>query len=364
MDHGQRLARRYFRTQRQQPVDTDRMVDRTLGPAVSAAERHHLNTEVAGSNLGDEAPCRRQHRMFNRRLRQVGLHLLDEIRRPAKRRHHPSEHRRGAAAVQRIDGSPGGVLMGLRQIRRLQHFGGQRQRHRFEARIARNLRQRFTVLRRDVVKMIAAGVEAGIAIDWSALHAKYQAIVACVPRTPTAEALDPIVLELQDLADYILGVLDSNLSEPAPAPAAPADVHADASASPRLLTLRPAPSTDPVRDSRADRRETVPLRVVLDACPDIIDYARGEIRSYRELLTTAALVRPLLGISPSAWEEAGQIMGELQASIVVAAILQRGIAIKNPGGYLRNLTRRAGAGQFSVWPMLMALSAARLKKAT
>jgi replication initiation protein RepC len=101
---------------------------------------------------------------------------------------------------------------------------------------------------------------------------------------------------------------------------------------------------------------------VLHACPDIIDYARGEIRSYRDLLTTAAIVRPMLGISPSAWEEAGNVMGEAHASIVVAAILQRGAAIKNPGGYLRNLTRRVAADQFSVWPMLMALSAARLKK--
>jgi replication initiation protein RepC len=104
--------------------------------------------------------------------------------------------------------------------------------------------------------------------------------------------------------------------------------------------------------------------MVLEACPDIVDYARGEIRSYRDLLTTAAIVRPMLGISPSAWEEAGITMGETQAAIVVSAILQRGVAIKNPGGYLRNLTRRAAAGQFSMWPMLMALSAGRLKKAT
>ncbi|SCB50338.1 plasmid replication protein RepC [Rhizobium multihospitium] len=231
-----------------------------------------------------------------------------------------------------------------------------------QARLLRNLRQRFTVLRRDIVKMIAAGVEASIAIDWAALHAKYQAIVARVPRTPTKEALDPIVIELQDLADHVLGVLDSHLGEPAVA--APDGVDVDASASPRSLTLHPAPSTDPDRNSWTDRQEAVPLRVVLDACPDIIDYARGKITSYRALLTTAALVRPLLGISASAWEEAGQIMGEPQAAIIVAAILQRGVAIKNPGGYLRNLTRRAGAGQFSVWPMLMALSAARLKKAT
>ena len=234
-----------------------------------------------------------------------------------------------------------------------------------EARLARNLRQRFTVLRRDVVKMIAAGVEAGIAIDWPGTHGKYQAIVSRVPRTPAAEALEPIINELQELANDILAVLNAHLCEPAAAPPpAPSDAEADGNASPRLLTFHPTASTDPDHNRRTDRPETIPLRVVLDACPDIIDYARGEIRSYRELLTTAALVRPLLGISPSAWEEAGQVMGEMQASIVVAAILQRGVAIKNPGGYLRNLTRRAAAGEFSIWPMLLALSATRLKKAT
>ncbi len=104
------------------------------------------------------------------------------------------------------------------------------------------------------------------------------------------------------------------------------------------------------------------LRAVL-ALKDV-GFSLDDIRSYRDLLTTAAIVRPMLGISPSAWEEAGITMGETQAAIVVSAILQRGVAIKNPGGYLRNLTRRAAAGQFSMWPMLMALSAGRLKKAT
>ncbi len=197
------------------------------------------------------------------------------------------------------------------------------------------------------------------------MHGKYQAIVSRVPRTPAAEALEPIVIELQDLANDILAVLNTHLGEPAAAPApAPSDVETDVTASPRLLTLRPTASTNLDHNRRTDRPETIPLRLVLDACPDIIDYARGEIRSYRELLTTAALVRPLLGISPSAWEEARQVMGEMQASIVAAAILQRGVAIKNPGGYLRNLTRRAAAGEFSIWPMLLALSANRLKKAT
>jgi replication initiation protein RepC len=48
-------------------------------------------------------------------------------------------------------------------------------------------------------------------------------------------------------------------------------------------------------------------------------------------------------------------MGEENASITVAAILQRAEMIRSPGAYLRNLTERAKAGQFSLGPVLMAL---------
>ena len=99
--------------------------------------------------------------------------------------------------------------------------------------------------------------------------------------------------------------------------------------------------------------------MVLEACPDIVDYAKGGISNWRDLLIVAAVVRSVPGISPSAWEAAQSVMGELPAAIVVAAILQRGAAITSAGGYLRELTRKAQAGEFSLGPMLMALMAKR-----
>jgi replication initiation protein RepC len=106
-----------------------------------------------------------------------------------------------------------------------------------------------------------------------------------------------------------------------------------------------------------------PLRMVLDACPDLPDYAKdGIIGNWRDFLATVAVVRPMLGISPSAWEEARAVWGEIQASIVVAAILQRGEAINSAGAYIRGLTRKAEAGEFSLGPMLMALIGSRKRE--
>ena len=86
-------------------------------------------------------------------------------------------------------------------------------------------------------------------------------------------------------------------------------------------------------------------------------YTKGGqgISTWRELVTAAGVVRGALGISPSAWENACAVMGEEDAAIVIAAILQRSEMIMSAGGYLRNLTERAREGKFSVAPMVMAL---------
>ena len=108
-----------------------------------------------------------------------------------------------------------------------------------------------------------------------------------------------------------------------------------------------------IPERRATER-TYPLGMVLSACPDIVDYAKGGIANWRDFLATAAVVRPMLGISPSAWEEARTVMGEAEAAVVVACLLQRSSTIQSAGGYLRELTRKAGEGEFSLGPILMA----------
>ena len=102
--------------------------------------------------------------------------------------------------------------------------------------------------------------------------------------------------------------------------------------------------------------------MVLDACPDIVDYARGGISSWRDFLAAANVVRPIIGISPSAWEEAQSAMGEVYAAVVLACILQKGATINSAGGYLRELSRKARAGEFSTGPMLMALLSGRKRE--
>ena len=102
--------------------------------------------------------------------------------------------------------------------------------------------------------------------------------------------------------------------------------------------------------------------MVLEACPDIVEYAKGGIANWRDFQATATMVRSMLGISPSAWEGARSAMGELPAAIVVAAILQKGTIVTSAGGYLRELTRKAENSEFTIGPMLMALISSRKRE--
>ena len=120
-----------------------------------------------------------------------------------------------------------------------------------------------------------------------------------------------------------------------------------------------------ITNSKSPTARTYPLGMVLEACPDIVDYAtKGGINNWRDLALTAATVRRAIGVSPDAWAQALEVMGEHDTSIVIAAILQRGGEIKSAGGYLRVLTAKAGAGEFSLGPVLMALLRGKAAKAT
>ena len=108
--------------------------------------------------------------------------------------------------------------------------------------------------------------------------------------------------------------------------------------------------------ANAEQIKSFPLGMVLRACPQIVDYGPGGgISNWRELMTAAVVVRSMLGVSPSAYEEACNAMGPENAAAAMACILERSNYINSAGGYLRDLTKRSERGEFSIGPMLMSL---------
>ena len=121
-----------------------------------------------------------------------------------------------------------------------------------------------------------------------------------------------------------------------------------------LETETVEPEAD-VKEPDTRRVPKIPLHLVIAGCPSLKTFYQGDIRHWHQLFEAACHVRPAMGISVSAWEEAQRFMGPEQASIVVVAMLERFADIRSPSGYLRALTSKAAAGEFSCGPMIMAL---------
>jgi len=276
-------------------------------------------------------------------------------------------------------------------VARAQEFEALAAEVQAERRALRLARERITLARRDITKMILLGMEEALPGDWQGLHGQYLVAVGRLKRSSDLAELGAIAGDLEGFAGEILKHLelftnfadlsaneshserhkqnsksDIRESEPAFEEARSDERQPEpetlGSAQAGQARHGEAASTGPSRPSLG-----TPLPMVIEACPDILDYITGresEVNpppNWPEFLKAAELVRAMLGISPDAWRDAVETMGQVDASIVVAAILQKGDEVRFPGGYLRALTEKKREGQFSVGPILMALIGTKLK---
>lgn len=221
------------------------------------------------------------------------------------------------------------------------------------------MRERITLHRRDISKLIEAAVEEDVVGDWAGLWRRFRAVVDAIPRRATTDDLELIVGELASIREEVDILLETHMNTENPVGNESQNgwQQSDSNTN-NLFEFEPAPekskaTAEPERGTQKPPKG-YPLGFVLKACPEIMDYAVDGIANWRDLMATAAQVRGYLGVSPSAYEDACHVMGPETAAIVVACILQRAQHIHSAGGYLRVLTEKARAGEFSVGPMLMA----------
>ncbi|MBY3132841.1 plasmid replication protein RepC [Rhizobium laguerreae] len=252
------------------------------------------------------------------------------------------------------------------------------------------LRERITLCRRDIAKLIEAAVEEEIPGDWEGLYGEFRDLIEGLPRTPTAAQLELLLHELEALRTDILNRLEIRVksakqrgnanyierhiqnSNPESTSEVEPGFETKQGAMAEQDKGREVEMLEEGRGEAAQSRQeesrqsggrndggglkSFPLGLVLHACPEILAYGPdGVIRNWRDLMAAAVIVRSMLGVSPSAYEEAANVMGPENAATVMACILERGGHINSAGGYLRGLTRRSEKGEFAIGPMLMAL---------
>ncbi|KUP94061.1 plasmid replication protein RepC [Tritonibacter horizontis] len=235
----------------------------------------------------------------------------------------------------------------------------------------RRLREVVSLMRRDLAALAEFGDEMQPGLGfWDQLRDKAALTARALRRKLSIEDLAAYRADLEALLDQARNIIDGPETEEMNTNDAQSERHHHNS-NKESIDLEPAleksgaaagvPDVDtdePVAD--VDEQGTrhlpkIPLHLVIAACPSLKTFYQGEIWHWHQLFDAACHVRPAMGISASAWEEAQRFMGPEQASIVVAAMLERFADIRSPGGYLRALTTKAAAGEFSCGPMVMAL---------
>ena len=246
---------------------------------------------------------------------------------------------------------------------------------RAEARAVRILRAEITIHLRDVAKTVEAALEEKRDGSWGDYALRLQALSGRLSRAAdTTSLVDRREALVRLRAEVENAYLDSLSEQEMSAYDNENERHIHNSNTDHQsenngydpnTAASPTPDTEPFesqpteKQRHSDRKAgKISLTALLSACPTIRDYSREGITTWKEARATADLVRSMLGISPSAWRDALEILGDQAAITVVAVMLERAEEIRSPGGYLRDLTRKAKDGRFSIHPMLKALKSA------
>ncbi len=260
---------------------------------------------------------------------------------------------------------------------------------------AQTLRERISLLRRDIAKLIETAIVEAVSGDWDAIHCGFRYIVDSLPRSPNLAELEHLLQKLDLLHLEIVNrlekhaktkilsanhyqnerhiqnsdsesITESEAESPKPrAMLSAADIERTAHAVLPVVskpagknTIHPLPAD--LRPQNIGEGRTVlksfPLDLVVRACPEIAAYSsNGRINNWRDLTAASIVVGSMLEISSGTHQEACTVMGVENTATVIACILQRTSQIKSAGAYLRDLTRRAQKGEFALGPMLMSL---------
>ena len=272
----------------------------------------HPETVLTGEDLivfpSNEQLCLRAHGMAPATLRRHLAALVEAgviLRRdsPNGKRYARKDKDGAIAKAFGFDLSP--------LVARAAEFEALAEEIRAEERALRYAKERITLARRDLVKMIAAGIEEkaplppdpGRPSSWEELHARYRRLVERIPRTAGLAELERNGDELADLAAFALKALEAQVKNTNPSanesqterhihdskPNTPIEFESPSEKGEAAACSEPAQPSSKMGDM------AFPLGLVLRACPDIGDYARGEIADWRDFAAAASVARAALG---------------------------------------------------------------------
>ena len=259
-----------------------------------------------------------------------------------------------------------------------------------ERELCQRLKRQITVARRMIRARIEAGLSGALTGPWTRLASLFEDLLARLPRRNTAsETLGRLLVWFRELQERVeaaylkatqaaevventsetteqvtkktqemnprevnsgphilitnqLNPVTSNSSEKEEAagvvPNAPPEERVD-----RELE-------DWVAETRKKRGAALDLPTIMQACPEFASWARnmgGYLKDWGDLHRVAGQLRPMIGVSEHAWNLAQDRLGPQIATAALVLTFDKHCAgeVASPGGYLRGMVEKAGAGE-------------------
>lgn len=259
-----------------------------------------------------------------------------------------------------------------------------------ERALCQRLKRQITVSRRMIRARIEAAVNCALKGPWAQLTGMFEVLLARLPRRHTAsEALERLMewfRELQERVEaaYLKAVRADEVVENTPetieqvVPKTQEMNPREVISEPHILIttkLDPvicnssekeeaadvAPNARPeervdkdledwVAEARKKRGAALDLPTVMQACPEFASWARnvgGYLRDWGDLHRVAGQLRPMIGVSEHAWNLAQDRLGPQIATAALVLTFDKHAKgeVASPGGYLRGMVEKAGAGE-------------------
>ncbi len=259
-----------------------------------------------------------------------------------------------------------------------------------ERELCQRLKRQITVARRMIRARIEAGLSGTLTGPWMRLASLFEDLLARLPRRNTASDMLERLLawfrELQERVEaaYLKATQPVEVVENTPKTKEqvsqqtqkmnPREVISD----PHILItnqLNPVtcnssekeeaagvvPNAPPeervdreledwVAETRKKRGAALDLPTVMQACPEFASWARnmgGFLKDWGDLHRVAGQLWPMIGVSGHAWNLAQDRLGPQIATAALVLTFDKHCAgeVASPGGYLRGMVEKAGAGE-------------------
>ena len=259
-----------------------------------------------------------------------------------------------------------------------------------ERELCQRLRRQITVARRMIRARIEAALSGALRGPWSHLAGLFEDLLGRLPRRNEAsDALSRLLAWFRDLQDRVESAFlcAADVEQVVENPPETAEQVCDKvqdmdptgpNFGPHILTtkqLNPVisnssekeeavsvvPNAPPeervdtaLEDWVAETRKThgtaIDLPTVMQACPEFASWARnmgGYLKDWGDLYRVAGQLRPMIGVSEHAWHLAQDRLGKQIATAALVLVFDKHCAgeVASPGGYLRGMVEKAGAGE-------------------